>query len=193
MYHIIDALHTDHVNFSRLLRLLEQQAEVLKAGDLPDFEIMFDTVDYLQNYADLYHHPREDLIFRYFLERSDVMRDELHELTSQHRALWEQTNRLRQAIDGILHGEIVARAAFIDRIMDYVDRQQAHLNAEEGHILPFLRESLGDEDWECLSRSLPFRSDPLFGPSVDQQYGALYDRILIDPRMFSRPVLSVAV
>lgn len=181
MYSIIDSLHTDHINFSRLLVLLDQQAGVLKDGGLPDFEVMLDTIDYLQNYADLYHHPREDLIFRFFLERSDVAREAIDELRRQHRALWDSTNRLRVAIDGILHGEIVPRADFLDQLGTYLTEQREHLNEEEGYILPLLKQAFSAADWEDLNRSLPFRSDPLFGPSVEQQYRALYTRIVSEP------------
>lgn len=181
MYTIIDSLHADHINFSRLLKLLERQVLTLKEGGMPDFEIMLDTIDYLQNYADLYHHPREDLIFRYHLERSDVARAEVDELRRQHRALWESTNRVRLAIDGILHGDIVQRDVFIEQISAYVTQQMDHLNAEEGYILPLLRQLFEVQDWEQLNRSLPYRADPLFGPTVDQQYRALYTRILNVP------------
>ena len=181
MYTIIDSLHADHINFSRLLNLLERQVVTLKEGGMPDLEIMLDTIDYLQNYADLYHHPREDLIFRYHLERSDVARAEVDELRRQHRALWESTNRVRLAIDGILHGDIVQRDVFIEQISAYVTQQMDHLNAEEGYILPLLRQLFEVQDWEQLNRSLPYRADPLFGPTVDQQYRALYTRILNVP------------
>ncbi|MGY6214083.1 hemerythrin domain-containing protein [Methylolobus aquaticus] len=181
MYTIIDSLHADHINFSRLLNLLERQVVTLKDGGMPDLEIMLDTIDYLQNYADLYHHPREDLIFRYHLERSDVARAEVDELRRQHRALWESTNRVRLAIDGILHGDIVQRDVFIEQISAYVTQQMDHLNAEEGYILPLLRQLFEVQDWEQLNRSLPYRADPLFGPTVDQQYRALYTRILNVP------------
>jgi hemerythrin-like domain-containing protein len=140
---------------------------------------MLDTIDYLQNYADLYHHPREDLIFRFHLERSDTARDEVDELRRQHRALWESTNRLHVAIDGILHGEIVPRSEFVEQLSTYLSEQHEHLNAEEGYIFPLLRTSFTPKDWEVLSRSLPFRPDPLFGPSVDEQYRALYTRIVV--------------
>jgi hemerythrin-like domain-containing protein len=190
MYTIIDSLHADHINFSRLLNALERQVDTLKDGGMPDFEIMLDTIDYLQNYADLYHHPREDLIFRFHLERSDVARDEVNELRRQHRALWESTNRVRLAIDGILHGDIVQREVFIEHISAYVNQQQEHLNAEEGYILPLLRQLFQAQDWEQLNRSLPFRADPLFGPSVDQQYRALYTRIVNVPDMVAESGLG---
>ena len=181
MYSIIESLHTDHVNFSRLLILLDRQIDVLKEGGLPDFEMMMDTIDYLQNYADLYHHPREDLIFRFFLERSDVARDSIDELRRQHRALWESTNQLRLVIDGILHGEIVPRSDLVDQVVTYISEQRQHLNEEEGYILPLLKQAFSAEDWEELTRALPFRADPLFGPSVEQQYRALYTRIICEP------------
>ncbi len=181
MYSIIESLHTDHVNFSRLLALLDQQEALLRDGELPDFEMMLDTIDYLQNYADLYHHPREDLIFRFFQERSDVAHEAIDELRRQHRVLWESTNRLRHAIDGILHGEIVPKSDFVEQLASYSSEQREHLNEEEGYILPLLKQAFSPVDWEELNRSLPFRADPLFGPSVEQQYRALYTRIVSEP------------
>jgi hypothetical protein len=62
-----------------------------------------------------------------------------------------------------------------------VTQQQDHLNAEEGYIMPLLRQLFTAKDWEQLNRSLPYRADPLFGPSVDQQYRALYTRIVSVP------------
>lgn len=178
---IIDALHTDHLNFSRLLDLLTRQVAVLKEGDPPDFELMLDAVDYLQNYADLYHNPCEDLIFLFFLQRSDAGRKEIDELRRQHQALWESTNRLRVAIDGVLHGDIVPRSDFIEQIVTYLTEQREHIDEEEGYVLPLLREALSPDDWDQLARTLPFRHDPLFGPSVEEQYRALYTRILAEP------------
>ena len=193
MYNIIESLHTDHINFSRLLTLLEQQAAILREGGMPDFVVMLDTIDYLQNYADLYHHPREDLIFRFFLERSDIAREAIDELRRQHRSLWESTNRLRVAIDGILHGEIVPRSNFVDQLDTYLNEQRGHLNEEEGYILPLLKQAFSEADWQELNQALPFRSDPLFGPSVEQQYRALYTRIVSEPvplqRRSARPAL----
>ena len=42
--------HTDHLNFARLLDLVEQQVDAFHKGKLPDYELMRSIVYYLRHY-----------------------------------------------------------------------------------------------------------------------------------------------
>ena len=53
----ISAWHADHVNFARLLDLLERQLAAFHAGEQPDYALMLDIVHYLRHYPDRFHHP----------------------------------------------------------------------------------------------------------------------------------------
>ena len=53
--------HAEHVNFARLLNVLEQQLQAFHQDEHPDYALMLDICDYLQNFPDVYHHPREDV------------------------------------------------------------------------------------------------------------------------------------
>ena len=59
----ISLWRAEHRHFARLLDLLEQQVVAFHADDGPNYELMLDVISYLQDYADQYHHPREDEAF----------------------------------------------------------------------------------------------------------------------------------
>ena len=56
--------HADHVNFGRLLNLLEKQLALFDTGASPDYDLMLDILYYMTHYADVVHHPKGDLSSR---------------------------------------------------------------------------------------------------------------------------------
>jgi hemerythrin-like domain-containing protein len=174
---VLQSLHKDHVNFDRLLGLLGEQLTLLQRAGLPDFQLMLDIVDYLQNYADLYHHPKEDAIYGFHLERSTEGRAEIEFVIRQHDDLRQSTSYVRRAIDGILHGDIMLRTAFTGQLAGFIKQQGTHLDAEESYLFPLLNRRFTAADWRYIERLIPARTDPLFGDSVLKQYATLLDRI----------------
>lgn len=63
MSNLVEQIHQDHVNVSKVLDLIE--AEVGRARDeqAPDLELLEDAMRYMVNYSDLIHHPKEDSMF----------------------------------------------------------------------------------------------------------------------------------
>jgi hemerythrin-like domain-containing protein len=59
----VDIWHAEHARFGRLLDLLEREAGRLESGQDPDYQLMLDIVDYLNDYPEKFHHPREDIAF----------------------------------------------------------------------------------------------------------------------------------
>ena len=55
--------HAEHVNFTRLLNLLDDQLSLFHDGGSPDYALMLDIMFYMTHYSDVLHHPKEDLVF----------------------------------------------------------------------------------------------------------------------------------
>ena len=55
--------HADHVNFGRLLNLLEAELAPLHDAGSPDYALMLDIMYYMTHYSDALHHPKEDIVF----------------------------------------------------------------------------------------------------------------------------------
>lgn len=181
MHAIMDALHGDHKNFSRLLSLVTEELVLLQQGQFPDFNLLLDLIDYVENYPDLYHHPREDAIYRIYMERHEEGREAIENLIREHKALRGLTEELRASVEALLHDAIVPKGQLADQLADFIAKQASHLNTEERDIFPLLNRSLTEEEWQRIESEVPIQEDPLFGEHPAEDYRALYDRITTAP------------
>jgi hemerythrin-like domain-containing protein len=180
MSEVMASLHRDHIHFSRVLNHLRADLETLRSGEDPDFDLLHDALDYLSHYADLYHHPKEDVIYHYQLEHNVAEADQIDSLLDGHRILGQITESLRAATEGILGGTVMLRAEYADQLADFLDKQTAHLNLEEAEVFPYLERTLKQSDWDIIEARAPTRTDPLFGPDLASQFEALYQRLTSD-------------
>jgi hemerythrin-like domain-containing protein len=174
---VIDDLHQDHINISRVLDLLEQQLARMKADERPDYFLMSKVVEYIQEYPDTFHHPQEDAIFTVYLESHEKGQDELESLRREHEELSKLTTDLREAVDCMFHGGVVCRDDFVWQVEDYIQRQRAHMDREESEVFPMLEKTLTAADWARVEEIMPNQADPVFGSSLKSQYDTLYRRI----------------
>jgi hemerythrin-like domain-containing protein len=102
-------LRKEHVNFKKLLDLLDAQLDLLHQGKAPDYQLMTDIVYYMTQYADLIHHPREEAIFALLAVRDSSVVENVTELTGQHHMLAESGARFHEKHDRIISEAIEDR------------------------------------------------------------------------------------
>ncbi len=179
MHNLIDQLHLDHINFSKVLNLLTQQYELICSEEAPDYVLTAKILDYIHNYPDRIHHPMENAIFKEFLKTNTEIQEKLSELMREHQEITQMTHHLKEIIDGILDGALISKEELIQQLNHYIERQRCHIDTEESHVFPVLQEKLNSIDLQRVTASLSSKDDPLFGESVKQGYEALY-RLIID-------------
>ena len=98
-------LRKEHVNFKKLLDLLDAQLDLLHQGEAPDYQLMTDVLYYMTQYADLIHHPREEAIFSLLVEHDSSVAQNVTELTGQHHELAESGAYFHEKLENINNGE----------------------------------------------------------------------------------------
>lgn len=174
---VIDDLHQDHINISRVLDILESQVARLEGGERPDYYLMSKIVEYVQEYPDIFHHPREDAMFSVYLEDHEEGRDQIEALRREHGELAAMTVALRETVECLFHGGVVSREEVLEQMKEFIDRQREHLDKEEGEVFPLLKKALTAEQWDRVDTMVPLVADPVFGPNLKSQYDALYRRL----------------
>lgn len=177
---LIAQLHQDHINLSRLLEVMELKVENLKAGDTPNFLLLSDLVDYIGNYADQYHHPREDHMYHYFAGRDASLDAHLQKCEVDHADLKRASKLINEMVDAVMHDAVVPMADFIGQLEAFVLRERDHLNYEETVIFPGIQQLAQASDWKALEQELPEPEDPLFGEKQGENYRELYKALLQD-------------
>ncbi|WP_417585199.1 hemerythrin domain-containing protein [Nitrincola sp.] len=177
---LIAQLHQDHINLSRLLELMELKIQKLKAGDAPNFMLLSELVDYIGNYADQYHHPREDHMYHYFAGQSSALDEHLQQCEAEHADLKQASKTVNETVDAVMHDAVIPMSDFIDQLEAFVLRERDHLDYEETVIFPGIEKIAKTSDWEVLEQKLPEPEDPLFGEKQGENYRELYKALLQD-------------
>ena len=168
----------EHINFARLLDLLEGQLDLFHKGDAPSYPLMLDVMYYMTHYPDLFHHPKEDLAFAKVREREASAKAVVDELMGQHIVLRESGGKLVEHLDGIVNGAaILARESVEAPGRTYVEYFRNHMHKEETELFPSASTVLRKEDWAAIDAVMHDRQDPLFGKTVEKRYEALQRQI----------------
>jgi hemerythrin-like domain-containing protein len=165
--------HAEHVNFSRLLDVFEEQVNRFHEGEDPDVDLMLEIVSYLREFGDRFHHPREDVAFALLVERDPSLRLPINRLLQEHRAIAAAGEELVTRLQEIVADALILRATVEAAAALYLVYYRHHLASEERNILPRAARLLKAQDWEIVAGAVPSGSDPLFGEAPSEKYGRL--------------------
>ncbi|MCB1755189.1 MAG: hemerythrin domain-containing protein [Gammaproteobacteria bacterium] len=174
MQKLMAELRRDHRNIGRLLKLLEGELDKMSNDGDPDLLLMLDIVDYVENYPDLVHHPRENLVFAAYKAKSLEGAEIVDGLLEEHRLLPKMTRLFRTLLEEVSDSAIIiTRDELRAKAQEYIDRQREHLNTEERLMFPMIESTLDEEDWHDLEATSPEYKDPLFDAEVDRYQNIL--------------------
>lgn len=174
----LQQLHTDHINASRLLTILQQQLIRLAEGEQADFGLMIDIMTYMTQYPDLYHHPKEDLIFEQWQKRDASVSPLVDELAVEHKSIIRSGIHLLELLRGVTVDVLQRRDELIETGRRYLSRQREHMNREESELFPQIANALRSEDWEWIDKQITAPEDPLFGRAVSDRFRERYAQIM---------------
>jgi hemerythrin-like domain-containing protein len=178
MARTIEDLEIDHRNMRQLLAIIEEEMDAYGRGGVPDFDLLDLIVDYILNYPEISHHPREDAIYAVLMRRDPVSAAAIGNLMEEHRQLSALTHRLAAAIANVERDVETPKEWLEALVREYLARNRRHMQAEEQHFFPRAIAALSDTDWAEIDGRLHRLVDPLFGGKVAQDYLRLHQRIM---------------
>ncbi|AZQ09589.1 hemerythrin domain-containing protein [Shewanella khirikhana] len=171
---MLNRLMRDHKHIAILLKILNKKRAMLENGDSVNFNLVRDIVEYMQSYAEHSHHPLEDVIYDYCLQKYPSV-PRLDRLSKEHQALVESSAALMGTLNLILCDVVVAKEKLIDDLSGYVRSQEEHMLFEEREMFPLLSRQLTDEDWHQINERCLIKlvEDPLFSDNDNQLFDEL--------------------
>ena len=167
----------DHSNLWRLATTIDQVASEIEAG-APTEEAFFASVfDYIEQFVDRSHHPKEDdYLFRLLRLRSVEAAAILDSLQTEHREGPAKLRALRGQVSQAAQGEITG-AELALALRNYTAGLKTHIRTEEKSVLPLARSALLPSDWAEINAAFLDNKDPLFGDAARAEFRELYHRI----------------
>jgi hemerythrin-like domain-containing protein len=178
MVQIIDQLSRDHRNMRVLLEIIEEEMNAYRNGRVPDFDLLRMITEYILDYPDLVHHPKEDLVFERIAIRDPEAKAVIGHLVQDHKELSELTRRFAAAISSAARDMELSRDWLDSLAREYLFAARTHMQTEETHFLPRAAAILTDQDWIQVEQNVTHIEDPMFGKKVAEAYLFLYERIV---------------
>jgi hemerythrin-like domain-containing protein len=170
----VQALHNEHIYMFNLLDSLSEQVALIVSGGDADYNLLLDIVDYMQNFPDRYHHPKEDLIYQRMALRDDDIARDVFALLDEHRVLHKLSISLAEAINDVHDMPTVLKKERAGELCaQYEACLRQHINIEEAKILPRALEVLREEDWFLIEQnSIPINEIPIDNILTDNYVAA---------------------
>ena len=167
----------EHSNLWRLATALDQVASDMQAGAPLESAFFEAALDYITQFVDRMHHPKEDdFLFRLLRLRSNEAADVLDALEADHRQGPENLAQLRAKLAAAAQGQLPG-AHLAMAIKLYTDGLKRHIKSEEKHVLPLARKVLQPQDWAEIDQAFGSHDDPVFGDQSKAEFRELFHRI----------------
>lgn len=178
MSEVIRVLQREHANIAVLVRTLERQVAEFEKGGTPDYELFRAALDYFLGFPDLYHHPKEDMVFARLQERAPEIASRIGDLRREHEAIAARSRELSEGLRAVLDEAQVPRDSFSQWARAFLTLQMQHMNMEEQVFFPAALEALTEQDWKELQAAMTREEDPLFGERVGEKFERLRQTVL---------------
>lgn len=144
---ITRALVDEHRLILRMITLLEKNAQAAAQGRYDNWQFFLDGVDFIRNYADRYHHAKEeDVLFEALVtngmprENSPIAAMLLeHDLGRKHVAAMEEAAREAKA------GRPGREAVIAEHALAYAELLREHIDKEDGILYPLAERVIPQE------------------------------------------------
>jgi hemerythrin-like domain-containing protein len=174
----VAAWHQEHESFNKLLSILRKEIDVFHSEGEPDYRLMLDIISYLRDFADTFHHPREDEAFRLLAQRCPDRELPLARLRQEHVVIAHAGEELRALLEQAANDEVTLRSRVEVAAATYLVYYSNHIRVEEEDVLPLARRTLTDAEWLSVKAVVPPRKASSNDTSTDSYLRDLYTRIV---------------
>lgn len=174
---MLERIHREHGYMVRLLAILKKKLTRLQDEQAISYSLVKEIVDYLCDHSERTHHPKEDLIYHYYIEKYG-QQQQIENLELEHVELSRITHEFLDVVEMILQDAVVPSDVFLSQLENFIQRQKRHLDLEERDIIPLIKQTFTLTDWQYLEQEWGAQEDdPVFGDTIADRYKQLADRV----------------
>jgi len=134
-----------------LLRMLVWQVGKFQSGKRPDYDVISAILEYFLSFPDVYHHPREDMVFAKLRDRDPRAAETIRDLLTEHTELAARAREFLTELRAVLEEAEIPREAFTRCARRFIDHQRQHIDMEESAFFPAAEKALTLKDWGELN------------------------------------------
>lgn len=148
MKNVNQILSEEHQTILKVIDVVLNECSELENGKTPEIEFFQKTVDFIKNYADKFHHAKEeDILFKAMLENVENLHcNPIPVMLHEHDAG-------RQFVKGIEHGILEKNSEkLIENARGYCMLLQNHIYKEDNVLYPMAEDALTNEQKDLVNQ-----------------------------------------
>lgn len=150
---IISELAKDHAQFGSLLDILDWEMKGIQSRRAPRYEIVFAILAYMRDYPELFHHPKEDAVYRYLQYRLPLVTAAIQDILIEHAKLQSLGEELQTVLQERGSEDHYWRQQIVRLMRRYIDFYREHIRLENSYFLPTAIRFLTPENLDDAARS----------------------------------------
>jgi hemerythrin-like domain-containing protein len=139
-------------------------------GESPDYDLVFQIVEFLLDFPSRCHHPKEDVLYRLLADTTANLPAGLANLSLEHEELDKLTSRFSDMLASVLGEAGMPRETVMKELENFTAYQRRHMQMEEAVFFPALESGLSTRDWDALAERVHNSDDPVFGSTAAENF-----------------------
>jgi len=149
-------LRADHGEYSQILLLLSREVDHLIEAPRRILPLLREALQFVTQYLDAHHHPREDILYGRLARRSKRKVRLLASLRHEHQYAARMSRRIFDEIDGLEQSHTTNRLTTLkDHVNRFVDLSREHIGTEERVMYSQVTQALSEQDWRAILAAAP--------------------------------------
>ena len=143
---VTQRLKEEHQLILRMLALLERNAALTEQGSFNDYQFYLDGVDFIRNFADHFHHAKEEeILFEALIENGMPRANSpVAAMLMEHDLGRAFVRGMEEAAGRALAGEADQDAAIVSNARGYLELLREHISKENDILYPLAERVLPD-------------------------------------------------
>ena len=166
MNELTKILSDEHQNILRVIRTIKKECQEIEAGKAVDKEYFNSAIDFIRNYADKFHHAKEeDILFKAMCSDSVEMHcNPTDQMLHEHDLGREYIKNLEMALNADDKQKI------LDNARGYAYLLEDHISKEDNLLYPMAHEALPTEMQNSIKDEFAAVEEEKFSPELKEKY-----------------------
>ncbi|MBE0500537.1 MAG: hemerythrin domain-containing protein [Desulfuromonadales bacterium] len=149
---ITQVMVDEHKLILRMITLVEKNTELMEQGGFRDWQFYLDAVEFIRNYADRFHHAKEeDLLFSALVANGmPAKQSPIEAMLMEHDQGRSFVRNMEEAAQKALSGEIGQIPGIAENAKGYAALLRGHIDKEDKILYPLAERVLPEEGRDLL-------------------------------------------
>ncbi len=189
------ALRSEHETILSVIACLRAACTAARSEDRFDMDTFRQGVDFIRNYADAWHHAKEEVHLFPALQTAGMPSDggPIGVMLSEHEVGRLHVKAISDSLDAVASGDASARGTAVENALAYAALLEAHIAKEDGILFEMADRMLPEDEHRRLESvyetAIPEGANAETGVEYERLAVSLCDKWNLDPgEIRSRPI-----